>query len=591
MADELQKINEAVERISLCAERPLLSRAQWQDPASIRSYIASLQEKVMRQHGDVVVSVGHADVAFGAAELAHVLSLATTVAAELGFTLSVISPVSDESGTYVECLLRARIEADDFVEVRVATVGQVDAGKSSLLGVLTHNARDNGRGSARACLLKHDHEKSTGQTSSVTHNILGFDRDGHVVNRPDHQGRLNWTDICSRASKVVTFVDLAGHEKYLKTTALGMTGHHPDYVMLVIGANAGVQNMTKEHMKMALGLDVPMIVVVTKIDMAPPDVLQHTLKYTQLVLKSPGCRKIPLLINDARDLPLAYSGFHGKQVAPVFQVSNVRGDGLDILRAFLNLLVPTRVRRADGVPLFQVDETFRVPGIGAVVSGTMMSGVLRVGDDVRVGPQRDGSDIARSNIRSIHRHRMPVTYLTAGEMGTLALKRVDKDQLARGDVITIGDGAIGTVRFVARLVVLTHRSTIHVGYQATVHVGSVRVTCRVLTISTGDGLRSGESGLVEFVIIRGAHYIGVGERIVLREGNSKGVGDVQAVYATGHAEAIEFLEHRKRGDGVEWNSEEGTFAVAHGAERVKRSRRQRRREKMANFAADCAATE
>ena len=56
-----------------------------------------------------------------------------------------------------------------------------------------------------------------------------------VVNKPDsHGGCLDWTKICERSSKVITFIDLAGHEKYLKTTVFGMTGHMPDFCMLMV---------------------------------------------------------------------------------------------------------------------------------------------------------------------------------------------------------------------------------------------------------------------------------------------------------------------------------------------------------------------
>ena len=56
-----------------------------------------------------------------------------------------------------------------------------------------------------------------------------------VVNKPDsHGGGLDWTKICEKSSKVITFIDLAGHEKYLKTTVFGMTGHLPDFCMLMV---------------------------------------------------------------------------------------------------------------------------------------------------------------------------------------------------------------------------------------------------------------------------------------------------------------------------------------------------------------------
>ena len=116
---------------------------------------------------------------------------------------------------------------------RVAVVGNVDAGKSTLLGVLTHGELDNGRGLARQKLFRHKHEIETGRTSSVGNDILGFDSSGNVVNQPEH-GSLDWVKICSKATKVVTFIDLAGHEKYLKTTVFGMTGHAPDFSMLMV---------------------------------------------------------------------------------------------------------------------------------------------------------------------------------------------------------------------------------------------------------------------------------------------------------------------------------------------------------------------
>lgn len=116
-------------------------------------------------------------------------------------------------------------------------MGNVDAGKSTLLGVLTHGELDNGRGFARQKLFRHKHEIESGRTSSVGNDILGFDSEGNVVNKPDsHGGSLEWTKICEKSTKVITFIDLAGHEKYLKTTVFGMTGHLPDFCMLMVSA-------------------------------------------------------------------------------------------------------------------------------------------------------------------------------------------------------------------------------------------------------------------------------------------------------------------------------------------------------------------
>lgn len=80
-------------------------------------------------------------------------------------------------------------------------MGNVDAGKSTLLGVLTHGELDNGRGYARQKLFRHKHEMESGRTSSVGNDILGFDTTGNVINKPVH-GCLDWTKICEQSSKV-----------------------------------------------------------------------------------------------------------------------------------------------------------------------------------------------------------------------------------------------------------------------------------------------------------------------------------------------------------------------------------------------------
>ena len=67
--------------------------------------------------------------------------------------------------------------------------------------------------------------------------------------------------------------------------------------------------MAKEHLSLALALSVPVFVVVTKIDMCPPNVLQDTLKILQKVLKSPGCRKIPVLVQSMDDVVVSATNF------------------------------------------------------------------------------------------------------------------------------------------------------------------------------------------------------------------------------------------------------------------------------------------
>lgn len=196
-----------------------------------------LEELIADNRGETIYEIGISEdgsesglnIEDYAASLATLQSLAATLDSEC-VELRQRKAAEGNTGQY---LIRKRVDQSDFMEIRVAVVGNVDAGKSTLLGVLTHGELDNGRGYARQRLFRHKHEMESGRTSSVGNDILGFDNVGNVVNKPDH-GTLDWVKICEKSAKVITFIDLAGHEKYLKTTVFGMTGHAPDFGMLMV---------------------------------------------------------------------------------------------------------------------------------------------------------------------------------------------------------------------------------------------------------------------------------------------------------------------------------------------------------------------
>lgn len=79
--------------------------------------------------------------------------------------------------------------------------------------------------------------------------------------------------------------------------------------MLMVGANAGIVGMTKEHLGLALALSVPVFVVVTKIDMCPPKILQENLRLLIRILKSPGCRKVPVTVKTPDDVVVSATNF------------------------------------------------------------------------------------------------------------------------------------------------------------------------------------------------------------------------------------------------------------------------------------------
>jgi len=88
---------------------------------------------------------------------------------------------------------------DDVIETRIAVVGNVDAGKSTMLGVLVKGGLDDGRGKARVNLFRHKHEIESGRTSSVGMEIMGFDTKGEVVAATVPGRKLSWEEIGKRS--------------------------------------------------------------------------------------------------------------------------------------------------------------------------------------------------------------------------------------------------------------------------------------------------------------------------------------------------------------------------------------------------------
>ncbi|EFA10181.1 GTP-binding protein 1 [Tribolium castaneum] len=487
-----------------------------------------LKQQLGEGRGEVILEIGGSEDGSENGLLEDELEAAVATLQSLATTLECscvkLRERKDVRGIIAQYLIRRVLGQSDFLEIRVAVVGNVDAGKSTLLGVLTHGELDNGRGHARQKLFRHKHEMESGRTSSVGNDILGFDEEGNVVNKPEH-GALDWVKICEKSSKVITFIDLAGHERYLKTTVFGMTGHAPDFGMLMVGANAGIIGMTKEHLGLALALSVPVFVVVTKIDMCPANVLQDNLKMLIKILKSPGCRKVPVMVKTTDDVILSATNFVSERLCPIFQVSNVSGENLELLKTFLNLLT-TRMEYHENEPAeFQIDDTYSVPGVGTVVSGTTLKGVIRLNDTLMLGPDPLGH-FQQIAVKSIHRKRMAVKEVRAGQTASFALKKIKRSQIRKGMVMVSPSlNPQACWEFEGEILVLHHPTTISSRYQAMVHCGSIRQTASIVRMSK-DCLRTGDKAIIHFRFIKHPEYMTPGQRMVFREGRTKAVGNI-----------------------------------------------------------------
>ncbi|KAF1983964.1 putative GTP binding protein [Aulographum hederae CBS 113979] len=429
-------------------------------------------------------------------------------------------------------MIRRRPEsADDVIETRIAVVGNVDAGKSTMLGVLVKGGLDDGRGKARVNLFRHKHEVESGRTSSVGMEIMGFDTKGEVVASTVPGRKLSWEEIGKRSAKVISFTDLAGHERYLRTTVFGLLSSEPNYCLLMVAANNGLIGMSKEHLGIALALNVPVMVVITKIDICPPNILEETINQLTKILKSPGARKIPIYIKNREECINTATQFVSRRICPIFQVSNVTGHSLDLVRTFLNILPHYGHYDADAPFEFHVNDTFSVPFVGTVISGVVKSGVVHTGDTIQIGPDSLGQ-FTTTKIRSIERKRIPSALVSAGQSASFALRNVRRKDVRKGMVVLhkLDTNTPPKVfrEFVAEVLILSHATTIKVKYQAMLHVGPVSQTCAIIDLDRGY-IRTGDRATVAFRFCQRPEYLAIGDRILFREGRTKGLGIVKSV--------------------------------------------------------------
>jgi len=533
------------------------------------------------------------------------------MASSLHADVTVLRKRQGLEGVVAEVLVRQN-ERGRAVETRIAAIGNVDSGKSTLLGVLGSGKRDNGRGSARMALFQHKHEMESGRTSSVGHITLCFDAKGRILNYTEESPVLASSDVYAiagdpdvkesekaggdassaddkkppkaktaagddddddddddmyallgetpdapneayaDAAKIVTLLDQPGHKKYLRTTLFGMTGHSPDYAMLTIGANMGVVGTTIEHLYLTLALKLPVFVVVTKIDMCPENVMRDTIAHIKRILKSPGSKKIPFVIHNLDDVAVCAQKIRTENVTPIFCVSSVDGTNLFLLRRFLNML-PSNKNWGELAkqPLhMSIDADYAITGVGTVVSGVILSGTIKNSQQCLLGPDSLGN-FKTVSFKGMRVNDVPVTSATAGQSVTVAIRGVSRQEVRHGAVIVSKDShPVACYEFRVDLGVLYHSATIAPGFEAVVHCGNIKQTARLIEIEDGrEYLRARDRGICRFRFNSSPAYMEGLTRCIFRDGSVRAVGKI--------VEAIPYYPPVTAGKGSRRQGKEG----------------------------------
>ncbi len=321
--------------------------------------------------------------------------------------------------------------------VIIGTAGHIDHGKTSLVAALTGTNPD-----------RLPEEQRRGMTID-----LGF-------------AHLNYRDWR------LAFVDVPGHERFIKNMVAG--AHGLDLVLLVIAADEGIMPQTTEHLAICqlLGLSQG-VIALTKCDLVEPDWLA--------------------LIREDITRFTRGTFLDGK---PVVAVSARTGTGCDaLLAALADEAAAVRPHDTTRPPRLPIDRIFTRPGFGTVVTGTLISGELTVGQEVSIEP---GGLVTR--IRGLEVHGVERTAVHAGERVALNLASLDVGDLRRGDVVTPARRFRPTSRLDVQLELLAAAPCpLTDDTRVRLHHGTSEVMARVTLL---DGLRELPPGNTGFVQLR-----------------------------------------------------------------------------------------
>ncbi|MDH3700401.1 MAG: selenocysteine-specific translation elongation factor [Alphaproteobacteria bacterium] len=288
----------------------------------------------------------------------------------------------------------------------------------------------------------------------------------------------------------VGFVDVPGHERFVRNMLAGVTGI--DFALLVVAADDGPMPQTEEHLAILdlLGLRHGCIAL-TKIDRVSPDRLEDAKEELAILVDGTSLAD-----------------------APVFPVSGLTGDGIPELKAHIEAAAAAHAEdRGKGQFRLAVDRCFTLPGAGLVVTGTAFSGAVAVGDRLVLSPR--GVPV---RVRGIHAQNRESETGHAGERCALNITGSDlsRDVVHRGDWVLAAPAHAPTDRIDARVRLLAsekrplrHWTPVHL------HLGASDINARVAVLD-GANIPPGGAGRVQLVLDRqtGAVY---GDKLILRD--------------------------------------------------------------------------
>lgn len=364
-----------------------------------------------------------------------------------------------------------------------------------------------------------DHGKSV-----LVHALTGIDPD----RLPEEKRREMTIDLGFAWFKLpdgreVGFVDVPGHERFIKNMIAGVAGI--DLALLIIAADEGVMPQTREHLAILDLLNVKRgLVVITKKDLVDEEGLE-------------------LVALEADEL------IKGSTLAqtPIVAVSAITGEGLpDLIAAISHLLDVTPPRRDIDRPRLPIDRVFTMRGFGTVVTGTLIDGKLQVGQEIEILPLG-----LKTHIRSLETHQRKLDTAHPGSRVAANLARLATEKPERGMVITT-PGWLKPAQFLdvkLRVVPNLPHDVTH-NMSVTFYSGTSEVGAKVRLLDR-EKLRVGERGWAQLKLARTV-VVTKGDLFIIRSPQGTlGGGEIVDTHPRRHRRfhpaVIQNLEARKEG--------------------------------------------
>ena len=431
-------------------------------------------------------------------------------------------------------------------EITINIMGRVNAGKSTITGVLLTGKPDDGNGLIRASLLVHPQEIRRGQTSDLHISFLGLDRNGNRLNAIQQLDLKDQERIITEAARLLIFFDAPGHQEFSRTMVRSVLGAEAQYAILLIPASteaklirseeqesglSRLDTITREQLVLVSQRGIPFFLVINKIDKATPEDLQLVEELVKTTIKEIG--KVPFFVEKESDLEIVLKELTHNMIVPIFEVSCTTLAGIDLLFKLLKMLpINTSAVKHDAPAIAYIDKIYRgIRGTNLVVSGTVLEGIFKPGQRVTVFPVEGVKNLrAEGRINTIEVFKKGVERVKAGEVFGFDLHKVPREFIRRGQVIVDRDFSLAPVWiFEANVVITYHSVRIKIGYSPVCQCHTISQSVVFEDIGGKEYLALGDVATVRLRFIQHPEFIRPGDKFILREGNLRGFGTVQKI--------------------------------------------------------------